>query len=137
MLSIFFSRQVSLEAVNLSHNQRLVMHVSPIIQSLRASPSFSQVIKEVELCGVEWSLQESKDLLFPILKDAQSLESFKISSTNLFKPEFIQAIMEDEMSEKIIKVLYFEGELKLLDDFESWEIQSESFSKLLEFIGNL
>ena len=41
------------------------------------------------------------------------------------------------MNEKIIKVLYFEGELKLLDDFESWEIQSESFSKLLEFIGNL
>ena len=91
----------------------------------------------MELCGVEWSLQESKDLLFPILKEAQSLESFKISSTNLFKPDFIQAIMEDDMNEKIIKVLYFEGELKLLDDFESWEIQSESFSKLLEFIGNL
>ena len=69
MLSIFFSRQNELEAVNLSNNQKQVTHVSPVFEALRDSPSFEK-IKSVELSGVEWSLQEAKDSLFPILKDA-------------------------------------------------------------------
>ena len=69
MLSIFFSRQSELEDVNLSYNQTQVIDVSPIIQTLRDSPSFNK-IKSVELCGVEWSLQEEKDVLLPFLKDA-------------------------------------------------------------------
>ena len=71
--------------------------VSSIIQILRDSPSFNK-IKSVELSGAKWSLQEAKDLLFPILKDAQNLEKFEFSPENLFKTEFINAIMEDDMN---------------------------------------
>ena len=81
----------------------------------------------MELSGAKWSLQEAKDLLFPILKEARNLEKFEFSPENLFKTEFINAIMEDDMNEKLIKVLYFKGELTLLNGFEMLDNPSYYF----------
>ena len=54
-LSIFFSKQEELEAINLSYNQEQASQVKPVIESLRSSPSTSTSLKSVALEGVKWS----------------------------------------------------------------------------------
>ena len=136
LLSEFFSDQQELEDLNLSHNQKQVSKVWPIIESLRESPSFSK-LKSVHLDGVAWTEQEATDVLFPFIRDAKNLEKFVIPRSTLFKPELILTVIQAEENERIIEVLYVHGEL-ILDEIPPWwKPGTPNFDKLLEFISKL
>ena len=78
--------------------------------------------------------EEANEVLFPFIKDAPCINDFSISDRTLNSNDFTIKVMEMEVTNKIINVLYSRRTKIEFSDEASWLNEAGSFEIFLSFV---